>query len=241
VDATPVLKAREVGRSFAGRPALAGVNLEVRGGELLALIGPNGGGKSTLLLILAGLVRPDAGEATLGDRPTHALARAAAGSIGLVTADPGLYPLLTGHENLRWFGGLFGLSSSEVDARSAPLLARLGLSAAMAGRVGAWSSGMRQKLALARALLLRPPALLLDEPTANLDPVAAWEILGAVRAQADAGVAVVLCTHDLGLAERWCDRAIYLDVRVGAELPLNRPEGPPAPGPLLGLFPGVVR
>lgn len=233
---TAVLQVRSASRRFGDLEVLREVSVEARAGEVLGLIGPNGGGKSTLLLMMAGLVSPSAGEVTVDGTAATELALQATGQVGLVTAEPGLYPLMTGRENLHYFGGLFDLDAAEVDRRCQPLVEQLAVAPALDRPVGAMSSGMRQKFSLVRALLLSPRALLLDEPTANLDPVAAWTIYEAVREQADRGVAVVLCTHDLHAAESLCERVLLLRQTVLAthEQP-GRRSAPPT-GALLELY-----
>jgi len=230
------VQARGLGRTFGRSEVLAGVDLEVRAGEVLGLVGPNGGGKSTLLVILAGLVRPTAGTVTVGGVQAHDLALSRTGSVGLITAEPGLYPLLTGSENLAFFGGLFGLAEAEVERRAEPLVRELGLDKDMGRPVQAWSSGMKQKLSLVRALLLEPRLLLLDEPTANLDAVAAQTIWVAVRRRADAGIAVVIATHDLVAAERMCDRVAVVNRTITEIVAMEGPRGAPEPGRLLALL-----
>jgi len=202
----PELLARGVVRRFGDRTPVRGVDLQLHAGEVFGLIGPNGGGKSTLLLLLAGLLHPSEGEVTVDGRPTTELAVAATGTIGLITAEPGLYPLLTGWENLVFFGGLYGLDPAAVRAGCGERLARLGLTDALSHRVATYSSGMKQKVSLARALLLAPRILLLDEPTSNLDPLSSQRLHAEIRACADDGVAVALATHDLHAAEHVCDR-----------------------------------
>lgn len=189
------------------------VDLTVHDGEVLGLIGPNGGGKSTLLLMLAGLVRPESGSVTLDGRPTHELALQAAGSIGLVTARPGLYPALTGRENLAWFSGLYGRGLEQLEVWAE----QLGVAEHLDRPAGVLSSGQQQKLSLVRALLLEPAVLLFDEPTANLDPGAARVLHQAIRDRADAGTPVVLCTHDLHSASQICDRVVVLNRTVRGE------------------------
>ncbi len=238
---TAVLQARSASRRFGALEVLRDVSLEARAGEVLGLVGPNGGGKSTLLLMLAGLVSPSAGEVLVGATPATELALQATGQVGLVTAEPGLYPLMTGRENLHYFGGLFDLSAAAVDERAMPLVHRLAVADALDRPVGALSSGMRQKFSLVRALLLSPKALLLDEPTANLDPVAAWTIYEAVREQADAGVAVVLCTHDLHAAESLCERVVLLQQTVLATHHQPGQRTAPPSGALLELYKREVR
>ncbi|MEZ4237373.1 MAG: ATP-binding cassette domain-containing protein, partial [Myxococcota bacterium] len=226
--------ARGVGRRWGEREVLAGVDLEVAPGEVVGVVGPNGGGKSTLLLVLAGLVRPTAGAVTVDGVPAADLV--GTGAVGLITAEPGLYPLLTGWENLRFFAGLHGATA--IDAAAAAVLAELRVEPAlMDARVATWSSGTRQKVSLARALLLGPRVLLLDEPTSHLDPVAARQLHQVVRARADAGAAVVVVTHDLHAAEHVCDRVVGLDRRVVGER-AGRRAVPPA-SPLLALFPAA--
>ncbi|MBX2803937.1 MAG: ABC transporter ATP-binding protein [Myxococcales bacterium] len=202
-----VLDARDVGLTVDGHAVLHDVGLQLQAGEVFGLIGPNGGGKSTLLLVLAGLVAPTAGTVQVDGVDAEQLALLSSGVVGLITAEPGLYPLLTGRENLHFFGGLYGLSSSEVDERAEPVARSLGVAEQLDRPSTVYSSGMRQKVSLARALLLRPKVLLLDEPTSNLDPLSSETLHRAVRSQADeSGVAVVLATHDLHAAEHVCDR-----------------------------------
>lgn len=226
-----VATVEDVSRAFLGRTVLREVSLSVRSGEVLAIVGPNGGGKSTLLLLLAGLLQPTSGQVKIEGRAAHELALKAAGLVGLVTARPGLYPLLTGRENLHHFGGLFGLTARAVEEKAAPLLQTLGL-ARLDVPVGTWSTGMQQKLSLVRALLLSPKLLLLDEPTANLDPPVAQALYAEVRRRADAGLSCVLVTHDLAAAETFSDRALLIDGEVKRELTFERRARPPA-GPIL--------
>lgn len=219
----------------AARPILEGVDLAVDPGEVLGLIGPNGGGKSTLILLLAGLLRPGGGRVSLGGRPANEVAVATTGEIGLITAEPGLYPLLTGAENLRFFAGLLGISSAEADRRAEPWARSLDLTDALATPVGAWSSGMKQKLSLVRARLGQPRVLLLDEPTANLDPVSASAVWRAVAQAADEGIAVVIATHDLTSAEARCDKVAVLQ-RTVRHVHHNAQRREPPPSPLLALY-----
>ncbi len=228
----PVVVLKNVGRSFGKRVVLSDLNLAVCAGEMVGVVGPNGGGKSTLLLLMSGLLRPSAGRVSVCGTEAYELSLTAAGRVGLVTARPGLYPLLTGRENLRHFGGLFGLSPDEVDKKAEPLARALELSPGFDERVGQMSTGMQQKLSLIRALLLSPRLLLFDEPTANLDPLASRVLYREVRRRADAGLACVLVTHDLFAAEAVCDRVLILDGRIKRELRFtDRRE--PLSGPVL--------
>lgn len=215
-----------------GRAVLDAVDLDVVAGEVLGLIGPNGGGKTTLLLTLAGLVKPAAGTVTIRGTPAGQVATAATGTVGLITATPGLYPLLSGWENLAFFGGLYGLAEAEVRTRVTPFAERLGLLPHLDRPVGQGSSGMQQKISLARALLMDPALLLLDEPTANLDPISAAQIHATVRELADRGHAVVWVTHDLHAAEAICDRVVLVSGRVVSTHTFDGPRAAPSPGPL---------
>jgi ABC-2 type transport system ATP-binding protein len=235
-DAGPVLVAKGLGRAWGARVVLEGVELEVRPGEVLGLIGPNGGGKSTLLLLCAGLVRPTSGEVLVDGLPAAGVAEARQGTVGLITADAGVYPLLSGRENLDFFGGLYGLDAAQIERRSRPFLEELDLLREIDRPTAEWSSGMRQKLSLARALLMSPKLLLLDEPTANLDPVASHQIHAAVRARADAGVAVVVATHDLLAAEGICDQVAVIRRTVVARERLTGERRVPEPGRLYALY-----
>lgn len=231
----PVARLEGVVARFGPKTVLDGLDLQVHAGEVLGVLGPNGGGKSTLLTLLAGLVRPTAGQALVGELAADQVARRHTGQVGLITAEAGLYPLLTGWENLEFFGQLCGLSVGEVRHRGAALLSELELSNAdLDRRTGEYSSGMRQKVSLTRALLLSPRLLLLDEPTANLDPLASAVLHQAVRAAADRGLAVVLVTHDLAAAEHVCDRLVFVRQRVLGEVQGHR--APPPAAALLAFY-----
>ncbi|MBN2797889.1 MAG: ABC transporter ATP-binding protein [Deltaproteobacteria bacterium] len=231
-----VARAEQLTHRIGGREVLSSVSLTVRDGEVLGLIGPNGGGKSTLLMLLAGLLRPSEGAVTVLGYPAHQLAQRRTGAVGLITASPGLYPLLTGWENLHFFSGLYGLSRQAVARQAAPWLDRTGLTEAMDRPVGGWSTGMQQRLSLVRALLLDPSLLLLDEPTANLDPLGSREMHRAVREAAGRGVAVVLVTHDLTGAEAICDRVALLRRQVLRQEALTGERALPPEGRLLRLY-----
>jgi ABC-type multidrug transport system ATPase subunit len=235
----PVVVMRDAGRAFGTRVVLEGVNLTVSPGEVIGVVGPNGGGKSTLLMLMAGLLRPTRGSVTVCGIEAYALSLTAAGLVGLVTARPGLYPLLTGRENLRHFGGLFGLTPDEVDEKAAPLAEALELTVGLDERVGTCSTGMQQKLSLIRALLLSPKLLLFDEPTANLDPLASRTLYAEVRRRADEGLACALVTHDLPAAEAFCDRVLIVDVVVKRELAFSDRRAA-VDGPLLEAWKDAV-
>ena len=212
-----LVEARALTRAFnKNPPVVLDVDLDAQAGEVLGLIGPNGGGKGTLLMLIAGLVSPTSGTVRIDGVDSNALAQQTTGAVGLISAVPGLYPLLSGWENLEYFGGLNNLSAAEVRQRSVDLVTKLGITDQMDRQVKEYSSGMQQKVSLVRALLMKPKLLLLDEPTSNLDPVSTHIIHKTVRDQADQGVGVILCTHDLHAAEYICDKVAVMQQTVRA-------------------------
>ena len=217
-----MLEARGLTRRFGERWALQGVDLALHAGQVVALLGPNGAGKTTLIRLLAGLLAPTAGEVRvdgkrLGRRPRNTLRR-----VGLVSGAAGFYPQLSGMENLVFFGRLHGLGDGAVRLRASQWLETLGLTGAATVRVGHYSQGMTQRLAIARALLHEPELLLLDEPVSSVDPRMAEALRALLRAQADERNALVLIsTHLLRDAELVCDRAVFLRQRLLADLDLR--------------------
>jgi ABC-2 type transport system ATP-binding protein len=190
--------------------ALRGVDLKVSRGEVVGLVGPNGAGKTTLLKIVSTLLQPTSGSVLVDGHDTRHDAQAVRDRIGLVLADDrALYWRLTGRENLEFFGVMHGLTHRDAKARSGVLLDQVGL-ASRDKLVFGYSSGMRARLSLARALLTRPPLLLLDEPTRALDPVASAAVGEMLRMAAADGVAVFLSSHRLDEVENACDRIVIM-------------------------------
>jgi ABC-2 type transport system ATP-binding protein len=232
----PIVELQNVSKTFGDVTALRDITQTVAAGELVGIIGPNGGGKSTLLNLVAGLIVPTDGTITIGGIPAHELARQSAGTIGLVTANPGLYPLLTGAENLAYFAGLFGLDPDTIASRSQPLVDLFDLGPAMSQRVRTWSTGMRQRLSLIRALITEPDLLLFDEPTANLDPIGEHELHLKLREKADDGLACLLVTHRLEQAQAICDRVWYVDKTIVDEVALDPGQHQLPSGPLFDMW-----
>lgn len=198
-------------KSFSGHVALRGVDLEVPWGGIVALLGPNGAGKSTLLRILGTTVLPDGGQAEVAGHDVVADPGTARRCLGLVLGEErSWYWRLSGRDNLQFFAALQGLHRSAARARAAELLDDVGLTDAADRRFDRYSSGMRARLSLARALLCEPPVLLFDEPTRTLDPVAASSFRGEVRRQAEAGRAVLFATHDLHEAAAVASRVVVM-------------------------------
>jgi len=213
-----VIEVRDVTRRFGSFTALAGASFAVRSGEIVALLGPNGAGKTTASRIIAGILAPTEGDAVVDDisvrqRPNEVRARC-----GLVTDSPSLYERMTLRSYLTYFAGLYDVPAP--GPRIAELVELMGLSAVLDTKLAAFSRGMKQKAAIARALVHEPKVLLLDEPATALDPEMTQtlrELIVSLRAQHRA---ILLCTHDLDEAQRISDRVVIVDrgriVREGA-------------------------
>jgi heme exporter protein A len=198
----------DVTRNFGRRRALNRVSFEARAGEMIALLGPNGAGKSTLLSIVATLLAPTSGEVRYGE---HAAARGGAAlraRIGLLGHDLYLYPELSPAENLRFFAKVYRLTG--IEALIDRSLERAELSHRRDDAVAGFSRGMRQRLALERALLHEPRLVLLDEPFTGLDDAATHALRRRLAGLREAGCIVLITTHDLETIEGIIDRAVML-------------------------------
>lgn len=207
-----VIELERLTHRYGSRTALNDLNLVVNRGEVLGLLGPNGAGKTTSVRLVNGLFRPSSGQIrVLGFNPATQGEKVRRLS-GVLTETPALYERLTARQNLSFFGTMCDLSGAETARRCAELLAFFELTARADERVGAYSKGMKQRLALARALLHHPPLLFLDEPTSGLDPEAAAQVhdlIAGLRAQD--GQTVWICTHNLYEAGRLCDRLAIIN------------------------------
>mgnify|MGYP002331892670 CR=1 FL=1 len=193
------LEFREVHKSLGGKLILRGISFSVYVGDVFGYLGPNGAGKTTTIRVLLDLLPPDGGEVRLFGRPSDPEARR---RIGFVLENDGLFDGLTAAENLALFARLYGVSRPKVGE----LLELVGLGGKEGDRVGTFSKGMRQRLALARALLHDPELLVLDEPTAGLDPTGQMEVRELIRELAGGGKTVFLSSHNLDEVERLCNR-----------------------------------
>jgi len=211
-----------VSRHFGRRRAVSRVSFVASKGSIVGLLGPNGAGKSTLLAMLATLLQPSAGTIRYGamqaaDAPPQLRSR-----IGVLGHDLFLYPELTARENLAFFAALYGQRDADRAARSA--LDHAGLADRGDDLVAGFSRGMRQRVALERALIHEPRLLLLDEPFTGLDEASASALLARLRSLRESGAVIVVATHDLDVAEGLLDEAIFLrEGRMVQSLP--RPEG----------------
>lgn len=211
----PIIAARNLRKEFNQAVAVAGVDLDVYGGEIFGFLGPNGAGKTTTIKMLIGLLRPSGGTALISGHDIQVESVAAKSLIGYVPDEPHLPEKLTAREFLQFIGGLYRVPHEQIQRRGEELLKLFDLQDRGDELIGGFSHGMRQKTALAGALLHDPRALFLDEPTVGLDPRSARLIKDILRQLATRGTAVFLTTHILEIAERLCDRvAIIRDGRI---------------------------
>jgi ABC-2 type transport system ATP-binding protein len=208
----PAIETIGLVRRYRDNVALGGVDMDVWPGEVVALLGPNGAGKSTLIRILATTLLPSEGKALIAGCDVTQAPQKARRAIGLVLSEErSFFWRLSGAANLEFFGALHGLGRAMARQRAAEALAVVDLADVASRRVDRYSTGMRSRLAIARALLGRPRVLLLDEPTSSLDPVVAREVRTMVAAlAADHDVAVLYATHDLHEAAAIASRTMIL-------------------------------
>jgi heme exporter protein A len=207
----------DVSRHFGRRRAVSRVSLTIHAGDILGLLGPNGAGKSTIIGMLATLVAPTSGAVRYGDRLAKESGAAVRSRIGLLAHELHLYPELTAEQNLEFFARLHGIDPASVVAHA---LEAAGLSERGGDEVSGFSRGMRQRLALERALLHRPRIILLDEPFTGLDDRAVTLVAERLRRLAAGGALIVLATHDLDLADGLVSRvAIVRDGRLIVDEP----------------------
>ena len=218
-NSAPAIELRAAGRTFGERIALHPLDLAIAPGEVFGLLGPNGSGKTTTLRILATLIRPTTGGASVLGHDVVADPMAARRNLGVMPEKPSLYERLSIRDNLIFWADAHGVA--EPDRAISSALDFAGLSGRGAERVGQLSKGWRQRVALARAIVHRPPVLLLDEPSSGLDPSAAAAMERMIRELVSNGATVLMNTHRLAEAGRLCDRVAIL--RHGRLLELGTP------------------
>jgi len=222
VSAAPAIQVRELSRRFGAFTAVDAVSFEVSSGEIFGYLGANGAGKSTTIRMLCGLLRPSAGQALVAGHDVLRAPERVKRSIGYMSQRFSLYPDLSAAENLEFLGGAFGLRGRPLAARIAELLTQVDLGARAGALTGSLPGGMRQRLALACAMLHGPRLLFLDEPTAGVDPASRRSFWGLIRGLASAGTTIFVTTHYMDEAE-YCDRVgLMVDGRLAA---LDTPAG----------------
>jgi ABC-2 type transport system ATP-binding protein len=210
---TPALQAHGLNKRFETTVAVDDVDLALESGEVRGLLGPNGAGKTTLLRMLLGLIEPDAGSATLLGHSLAELGTRALHGVGGFVEDPSFYPYLSARQNLALLARMDGRRGSGAAPAIDSALAQVALAERADDRVGGYSTGMRQRLGIAAALIRAPRLLLLDEPTSGLDPAGARAVAQLVTELAADGVAILLSSHQIGELERVCSD--YSVMRAG--------------------------
>lgn len=203
---TVLIETSHLVKSYGAKKAVDDVTFNVQAGEIFGFLGPNGAGKTTTIKMIVGLLQPTAGNVRVGGYDIQAQALQAKAVCGYAPDEPNLYPKLSARELLRFVGELYSLEPAQVTHRIDELLRLFDLAQAGDDMIDSYSHGMKQKTALAAALVHDPQVLVLDEPTVGLDPKSARLIKDILRQLADRGAAVFLSTHILEIAERMCDR-----------------------------------
>jgi ABC-2 type transport system ATP-binding protein len=205
-----MLTLSNVRKSFGRIVAVDGLSLSVRKGEILGLLGPNGAGKSTSVSLSVGLLSPDAGSVSIDGHGNPADPNVRM-KIGVAPQALALYDLLTGEENLRFFGEIYGMSGGTLDRRVRWCLDFVGLTDRKGDRAGGYSGGMKRRLNMAAAVIHDPELLLLDEPTVGVDPQSRNKIFESIEALRKEGRTIIYTTHYMEEAERLCDRIAIID------------------------------
>jgi ABC-2 type transport system ATP-binding protein len=217
-----VLELDNLTRHFGSLKAVDALTFTVEAGEVFGMLGPNGAGKTTTVRLINGLLAPSSGSVRVLGLDPITQGDAVRAQTGVLTETPSLYERHNAGDNLLLFGKLYGVPRDKLAARVDATLAELGLSQRAQEKVGGYSKGMKQRLALARALLHEPQLLFLDEPTAGLDPEAARHVTDLIeQLSRERGRTVLLCTHNLNEAQRLCDRVAVMN--QGRALALGSP------------------
>jgi ABC-2 type transport system ATP-binding protein len=195
-----------LGKDFGRLTAVHDLSFSVGEGEIFGLLGPNGAGKTTTVRMLAGLIAPTTGRATVNGHSLGEGSQRIRALTGILTESPGLHDKLTARQNLAFYGRLYGLRGAALRGAVERYLGVVEMLPWADRRVGGFSKGMRQKIAIARALLHEPEVIYLDEPTSGLDPAAAKTVRDFIDTLRSLGRSIVICTHNLDEAERLCDR-----------------------------------
>jgi len=207
-----IIETSGLSRRFKDVVAVDDLTMAVESGEILGFLGPNGAGKTTTIRMLAGIIAPTKGQAIVAghriDRDVEKLHEV----IGMLTETPGLYSRLSARRNLEYLAGFYPID--DVSARVEKYLKLMGLWERREDKAGTFSKGMKQRLALARALIHEPKVLFLDEPTSGLDPEAAGEVRQLIRRMREGGCTIFLSTHNLGEAEMLCNRIAVIQTRL---------------------------
>ncbi|MDR1779486.1 MAG: ABC transporter ATP-binding protein [Tannerella sp.] len=208
-----IIDINQISKTYRGNasPALNDLTLSIRRGEIFGLLGPNGAGKSTLLNILCGLLTFDRGTVTVCGYPLPSRLDDIKPLIGVAPQDIALYPTLTGYENLKIFGGIYGMKGQPLEQRISEMLSFFGLEHSKNKRIDAYSGGMKRRINLIAGLLHRPEALFLDEPTVGIDVQSKTLILDNLKQINSEGTTIIYTSHYMEEAEQLCTRVAFID------------------------------
>ena len=211
MTASYAIEVKNLSKSFGSLQAVRSINFQAQQGEVLSLLGPNGAGKSTAISILCGLLEPDSGEALVMGHSIRTEAEAAKACLGYVPQDIALYPDLTAHENLIFWGKMYGMRGAALNRRVAEVLEIIGLTGRQKDRVGNYSGGMKRRVNIGAALLHKPQVIIMDEPTVGIDPQSRRHILDAVKELNRQGMTVLYTTHYMEEADELSDHIAIMD------------------------------
>jgi ABC-2 type transport system ATP-binding protein len=209
-DGNPAIEVHGLSKRFGDVTAVAGIDFEVRRGELFGFLGPNGAGKTTTINLLTGLARADAGSVRIAGIDCSKNPKAAQHLMGVVPDESNLYPELTGFDNLSFCGSLYGMTQRDRETRARELLDRFGLADAAGRKFAGYSKGMKRKLTIAAGIIHSPPILFLDEPTSGIDVASARQIRQLIADLNAGGTTIFLTTHYIEEAERLCRRIAFI-------------------------------
>ncbi|MGD0807954.1 MAG: ABC transporter ATP-binding protein [Anaerolineales bacterium] len=210
-DSSLLIETKNLVKQFGDKAAVNNISFDVRGGEVFGFLGPNGAGKTTTIKMIVGLLQPTSGDVKVAGYDVQTQPMQAKAVSGYVPDTPNLYMKLSAREFLRFVGDLYEMKRGKAEERIDELLRLFDLTDVRDDLIDSYSHGMKQKTALAAALIHDPKVLVLDEPTVGLDPKSARLIKDILRQLADRGAAVFLSTHILEIAERMCDRIGIID------------------------------
>jgi len=216
----PIVEAKELTRKFGKLIAVEKLNLEIDKGEVLGFLGPNGAGKTTTIRMLSGIIAATSGYAEIAGQPINGSIEKLHQVLGLLTESPGFYTRLSAYRNLEYFAGFY--QGVNIPVQVEKYLRIMKLWERRTDPVGAFSKGMKQRLALARALIHEPEVLFLDEPTAGLDPEASGEVRDLISKLSSEGRTIFISTHNLTEAEQLCNRIAFFRTHLLAlDTPVN--------------------
>jgi len=204
------VKVERLEKSLGTNRVLRGISFEALAGQIFGLLGPNGAGKTTTLRVICTLLAPDGGAVEVLGYDTRNEAEEVRRRVGVVTAEIGVYPRLSARENITYFAQLSGLEGKELERKVGAVIDRLDMASFAGQRAESLSSGQKQKVAIARAIVHDPQVLMFDEPTSNLDVLASRDIRDFMVESKERGKCVIFSTHVLHDAERLCDRVLII-------------------------------